>query len=772
MQCLPRKALAHQIDRKKTITMKMFTAVSMALMFAFLMLPAHAESPPPNPSVTQPIPKKVERIAPPLATLIKQYKPDINAEAEIISRKTEITIDENYFSHSVSYVAIYINSDEAVRDYSQTSISFNSFYEDIQLEFANVRTPEGDMDSIKPDATQIQSPSDENFYQDRKDLLFSLPNVRKGSVIEFQYRYTDTKKIVPNQWFDSFSMNWWEGRAAGQGARSDAIVNTEFTITAPKKFTLFYNDLSRAGINFTRQEKNNLQTLSWKGKNLPKVILQDNMTRDEQRYTQLRASTMGSWQNIAQWANQLSTPHAISDANLDKLINDISKRAITPDEKVKAVYQTIQEKVRYVFAHVGRGGYEPHNAFEVLTNGYGDCKDQTILAVTMLRKLGVKADPALVITRSRGIPDMQITSVSFDHMIVHIPAQQGLSEIWMDTSGDKSLFPGFSIGLEGQPALIVNDNTNKIVTIPSLTKEQHFAHLDLTFDKFENKNTEGQFTLKLGGEFEQRLRGMWQYSRERDKSFREMLGHVYTSAEVISINSNNADSLWQGFSVSGRYKFTNVWSGTKEPLTYGFNITQLVNLFTNFRSLDTPKDRIQEYEIDPGYTISTHITFARPTQNHVATVSSQGQNFDNEFFTLTQKGREENGNYVVDISLSVKPTRLSPEAYKRFYDQIHQLLDASEWSVVYRYDKNAADLAALKETAAKTGKADSLIALAKLHIKNGNYGKALEAANQAVKNEPKNAEAFYMLGLAQGYNNLLYESDKSFAKAEELGFKI
>ncbi len=752
--------------------MKTFIAACFAFICSPIALPLWAETPPPMPAVTQPITKNIVRIAPPLATLIKQHKRDPNAEAEIISRKTEITIDENYFSHSVSYVAIYINSDEAVRDYSQTSISFNSFYEDIQLEFANVRTPEGDMDSIKPDATQIQSPSDENFYQDRKDLLFSLPNVRKGSVIEFQYRYTDTKKIVPNQWFDSFSMNWWEGRAAGQGMRSDAIANTEFTITAPKNIKLFYNDLSRAGITYSRQEKNNQQILTWKGKNLPKVVLQDSMPRDEQRYTQLRASTMSSWQDVARWANQLSTPHAVTDANLDKLINEIAKKALTPEEKVKAVYQTIQEKVRYVFAHVGRGGYEPHNAFEVLTNGYGDCKDQTILAITMLRKLGVKADPALVITRSRGIPDMQITSVSFDHMIVHIPAQPGLSEIWMDTSGDKGLFPGFSIGLEGQPSLIVNDATKDFVTIPELTKEQHFAHLDLTFDKFENKNTESHFTLKLGGEFEQRLRGMWQYSRERDKSFREMLGHIYSTAEVTSLSGNNADSFWQSFNVTGRYKFTNVWNGPKEPLSYGFNITQLINLFTSFRSLDNPKDRVQEYEIDPGYTISTRIIFARPTINHAATVTSQGQNFDNEFFTLTQKGREENGNYIVDITLSVKPTRLSPQAYARFYEQIHQLLDASEWTIVYRYDKNAADLAALKETAAKTGKAESFIALAKLHIKNGHYGKALEAANHAVKNEPKNAEAFYILGLAQGYNNLLYESDKSFAKAEELGFKI
>jgi len=752
--------------------MKKSIAVSLALMFAVLSVDIVAETPPPVPASAHSDAKNIERIAPPLTTLVKHFKHDPNAEAEIILRKTEITIDENYFSHAVSYVAVYINSDEAVRDYSQISISFNSFYEDITLEFAQVRTPEGDMDSIKADATQIQSPSDENFYQDRKDLSFSLPNVRKGSVIEFQYRYTDTKKIIPNQWFDSFSMNWWEGRAAGQGVRSDAIANTELSITAPKQFVLFNNDLSDVGIHYSRQEKNNLQILTWKGKNLPKITLQDNMPRDERHTTQLRSSTMGSWQDIAKWANQLSTPHVVTDANLDKLINDISKKATTPDEKVKAVYQTLQEKIRYVFAHVGRGGYEPHNAFEVLTNGYGDCKDQTILAVTMLRKLGVKADPALVITRSRGIPDMKITSVSFDHMIVHIPAQTGLEETWMDTSGDKGLFPGFSVGLEGQPSLIVNDNTQNIVTIPALTSDQHFAHLDFTFDKFEGKNAEANFSLKLGGEFEQRLRSMWQYSRERDKSFREMIGHIYSTAEVTSITANNADNLWQSFNLDGRYKFNNVWNGNKEPLTYAFNITQLLNLFVDFRDLHKPQDRIQDYESDPGYTISTHIVFGRPTTNHLPTVTSQGQNFDNNFFSLDQKGHEENGNYVVDIKLTIKATRLSPQEYARYYEQIHQLLNASEWSVVFRYDKNAADLAALKDATTTSGKAASFIALTKVQIKNGSYDKALESANQAVKIEPQNAEAYYVLGLAQGYNNLLYESEKSFAKAEELGFNI
>lgn len=711
------------------------------------------------------------RIAAPLPSLLKSFKQNPKAEAEIILRSTLIEIDQHYFSHATSYVAVYINSDEAVRDYSQISISFNSFYEDIALEFAHVRTPEGETDSIKADATQIQSPTDENFYHDRKELLFSLPNVRKGSVIEFQYRYTDTRKIIPEQWFDSFSLNWWEDRAAGQGSRADPVANTEFTIKAPRDMQFYSNDLSNFAVTHTRQQKDTWQTLSWKGKNLPQIILQDNMPRDHSQTAQVRVSTMASWNQVANWSNGLIAPHLVSDAALDKLSSEIAKSSGTADEKVKAVYQLLQQKVRYVFAHAGRGGYEPHDAFEVLRNGYGDCKDQTTLAVTLLRKLGIKADPALVVTRSRGTPDMKITSVNFDHMIVHIPAQPGLQETWMDTSGDISLFPGFSLGLEGQPALIVNSNTADIVQIKSLPPEQHFAHLDIVFDKVVDKSLEANFSMQFGGMFEQRLRNLWQYSRERDKSFREMMGHIYPTADISELQGNNADNMWQGFNITGRFSAKSYF-GDKEKLNYAFNITQLISLFVDLRNLHKPQDRVQDYANDPGYTLSTRVQFKQPAAEYIATVNSQGQNIDTPYFSLEQKGYEEKGNYIIEQKILFKPSLIAVKNYAQFYARAQQLLETSDWVVSYGYDKTAAELEKLNRNAAADGKAQSFIALAKLHIRKGAYDKALNAASQAVKNEPQNAEAYYVLGLAQGYSNRLYESEKSFARAEELGFAL
>ncbi len=714
--------------------------------------------------------KKAERIAPELKSLVRSFKLDNNSEAQVILRKTNVHIDEHFMSYATSYVAVYINSDEAIRDYSQISVSFNSFYEDITLEFANVRTPDGKMDSIKPDATQIQSPTDENFYHDRKELLFSLPNVRKGSIIEFQYRYTDTKKMVPNQWFDSFSFHWWEDRAAGQGSRADSIITSELQITAPTSMNLVSSDTSAYPITQKHDIKGAQQIVTWTGKNLAKIELQNSMQREHDYAPYLRIATTAQWNDVARWADGLVKPHLLSDTALNALIAEIKKTALTPEAKTKAVYRAIQERVRYVFAHVGRGGYEPHDAAEILKNGYGDCKDQTVLAVMLLRELGINADPALIVTRGRGIPDMRIPGVSFDHMIVHIPAQNGLQEIWMDTTGDTSLYPGFSVGIEGQPALVVNDKTQTISVLPNLPAREHFAELELVFDKFSGRNAQASFKLNVGGIYEQRLRSMWQYSNERDKYFRELIGQIYNSAEVTELTASNADNMWQPFTLSGRFSFTNVWGGAKEPINYSFSITQLTNLFADLRSLHTAQDRKQLYVVDPGYNLRSRIVFASPDSDHQLQLKTQGENIDNAYYTLTQSGKQEKNRYIVTQDLIVKPAKISLKDYGDFYQKTNELLESNDWALSYEYNTTAAELVALENN----GKSDvaSLIALTKLHIKNGDYAKSLTAAQQAVKASPKKAEAYYVLGLAQGYNQLFTESDASFKKAESLGFRL
>ena len=723
---------------------------------ALLALPAAANQP--------------QRLAEPLDKIAKGFKPDPKAEAEVILRRTHIQLDEQLMSQASSYIAVYINSDEAARDYSQISVSFNSFYEDIALEFAHVRTPDGKIDSIKPDATQIQSPADENFYHDRKELLFSLPNVRKGSVIEFQYRYTDTRKLMEGHWFDTYGFHWWEDRAAGQGTRADAVHSTDIQIDTPAKVQLVFNDQSQFGIRHQVKNQGGRKLWQWHSGKLAAVELQSAMPREHSYTPGLRVSTVGDWQTIARWSEALVAPHLVTDAKLDKVIADIQKTAKTPEQKVKAVYQTLQQQVRYVFAHVGRGGYEPHDASEVFTNGYGDCKDQSVLAVTLLRKLGVQANTALIATRSMGIPDMSIPAVTFDHMIVHIPAQPGLGETWMDTTGETSLFPGFSMGIEGQPALVVNNKTSAITRLPILDPSEHFAQLKLSFDKVDGNNLEAAFTITFGGLFEDRLRSLWQYTPERDKYFRELFGNIYSSAEVRELSTANADNLWQGFEVRGRLVFSNIWSGGEAPLNYGFGISQMVSLFSDLRNLHKPAGRKQPYVSDTGYSLIAEVEFLSPGNNHQPEVKSRAQAIDNAYYQLRQSDQRQGNNYLIRQQLTIKPVNVPLANYTDFYSKTQELLDSQDWTVNYEHNAAASKLLALQQNGKKD--AAHYIALAKHHLKQGQYPEALSAAQAAVKQAPKAGEAQYVLGLALGYNNQLDASDAAFKTAEALGYSL
>ena len=61
-------------------------------------------------------------------------------------------------------------------------------------------------------------------------------------------------------------------------------------------------------------------------------------------------------------------------------------------------------------------------------------------------------------------------------------------------------------------------------------------------------------------------------------------------------------------------------------------------------------------------------------------------------------------------------------------------------------------------------------ALVRKLVSDGKFEEALEIATQLVNNNSNNGEYYYVLGLAQGYNNSLDAASKSFEQAERLGY--
>ncbi|MGL9774337.1 MAG: transglutaminase-like domain-containing protein [Sodalis sp. (in: enterobacteria)] len=72
------------------------------------------------------------------------------------------------------------------------------------------------------------------------------------------------------------------------------------------------------------------------------------------------------------------------------------------EKQVAEIMRYLHQRYRYLGDwRASNRGYVPFDLAQIEQNGYGDCKDSSILLAAMLREAGVTARPALV---ARGLP--------------------------------------------------------------------------------------------------------------------------------------------------------------------------------------------------------------------------------------------------------------------------------------------------------------------------------------------------------------------------------
>ncbi len=710
-------------------------------------------------------------IAPPLASLQAEarLKPGQTGKTEVLLRQTAMQIAKDRRASSRTYMAIRLGDADAVRDYSQLIVPFNAHYEDLQLDFARVLTPAGETLSLAADALQIRQPANENFYQDGKELTFSLPGLSPGAVIEFQYSRRDKTAIMPGSLAETFWLYWWQERAGNLGTRLDSVRHRIVEVIAPSDLPLYWSPSHEAQFTLKKTPRPSGETLyRFEWKHAEALVIQPWMPRQfDALMPSVAVSTDNRWQAVATWADSLIAPHTQANAELKAIAAQLAKTALTPAAKAKAVYQFLDERVRYVFAHVGRGGYEPHSAAQVLHNGYGDCKDQTVLAVTLLRELGVEVYPALVATRNMGLPRLPLPSVNFDHMIIYLPAQGDLAETWMDTAGEGMLYPGFSLGIEGQPALVIRPETDAIRLLPLGDAKAHGAHWQVTYQPTP-RGWEADFTLRPTGYLEQSLRSQWIFQPEKQKYLTDQLAGLAGSGQLLAVAGHNAKALFEPFYVTGRLRAP---PSEGQPLL-AFHIAQLLQTFVGAHQWHKPEERLQPFEWSPGLSLSAEVSF--PAGDGWQALS-RSPSVKTPWYQLQQDWQEKPQHLVARAYFELPSLSLTRKDYAAFHHAIMGLQQEPAF-VVQQQTASARVVKPDARDKANTAltpsdSASQAFQAIRDALTQGAFEAALEQANQAAAQYPKSGEALYLLGLAQGYNDQLEDSEKSLQSAKALGYQ-
>lgn len=134
---------------------------------------------------------------------------------------------------------------------------------------------------------------------------------------------------------------------------------------------------------------------------------------------------------------------------------------------VQALFRFVRDSVRYNNYEFSLQALVPERCETVLTNGYSDCKGHSLLLMQMLKARNIEAHLCLVSLNHTGDLD-QPSLHQFNHMIVHVPAQKGLPQYFLDPTEKSYAFRRSPLALEGKNVLIVDDENSRMATIPEL----------------------------------------------------------------------------------------------------------------------------------------------------------------------------------------------------------------------------------------------------------------------------------------------------------------
>lgn len=173
-----------------------------------------------------------------------------------------------------------------------------------------------------------------------------------------------------------------------------------------------------------------------------------------------------SWKEFGKWYYELSADTRELPEEARREIDSLIEGVSSDEEKVKRIYDFMQERARYVSIALGIGGWKPYSATYVFENSYGDCKALTNFMQAALEYIGIKAE-AVLIQRGNFTPNMleDFPSNQFNHVVLKVTLEDG-EVIWLECTS--KYVPADHIGSDnaGKYALLVTSEGGELIKVP------------------------------------------------------------------------------------------------------------------------------------------------------------------------------------------------------------------------------------------------------------------------------------------------------------------
>ncbi len=428
------------------------------------------------------------------------------ASALILLVDETIALTEDNRLESAAHSVVKILNDRGKGVFGEVNLRYDATYEKLDILYARTIRPDGTVVSVgDKNIRDVSLYLNFPMYSNVRVRILSMPEVAPGSVIEYAFRVTraqlaDKKNFHSIYWLQS----------------NEPILLQRCVISIPAARTLRTKIVNAAyntfGYDLTPrvEEEAGRRKYYMEFRDVPQIIPEANMPPPPRVNPYILFSTYSDWEEIYRWWRGLYLDKLAVDAAVKEKVADLIEGKKTPREKIRAIYNFCAEEIRYVAVAYGDAGYEPHQATEIFANKYGDCKDQAILLIAMLKEAGIEAYPVLISTWNSMTTQTDMPSLLFNHAIAALPLDGEL--VFMDPTGSVVSFGDLPIVDQGRTTMVFYPDRHQFVDIPVFEPSFNSTESRMVIRVHADESIDAERSIGTKGSYRQAQRYWLKYT--------------------------------------------------------------------------------------------------------------------------------------------------------------------------------------------------------------------------------------------------------------------
>ncbi len=313
---------------------------------------------------------------------------------------------QEFYSHN----AFLLETPDAVSYYSNIEASYDPSYE--ELVFHKIDLIRGGdrislLEKHQPDLIRMESSSNRLIYDSTMTMVYRLRDVRPGDIIDYEYTIKGVNPAFRNHCYVSRYLKQYYPMGLSY-----------FRILVPKGQKVYIHSAKDVKAEKKSFNKGSIEHI-WELRDTKTAKYEEGKPYGQDPRLWVAVSDLLSWDSLLDQALPLYDLEALPLDEIREEAINLTSSSSDPWRQMLNLTQFVQNDIRYLGFESGVHAFKPHNPVDVLEQRYGDCKDKSILLISLIRSLGYKAYPLWVNTYSTDqFVDDLVSPYLFNHCVV------------------------------------------------------------------------------------------------------------------------------------------------------------------------------------------------------------------------------------------------------------------------------------------------------------------------------------------------------------------